>query len=257
MLQIKRGESRHKFSGSGAYMTHVTNLQSMPLDDLAQRCAEETKLYFKNLEHDTRFCFELFRRAILERSSSAWEAIRTQYRSLIAKWVNRWADRHPDFPLASQEHEDFIEDAFIRFWHSFTPEKFGRSQELKAILKYLQMCVHSSTADTWRKMRREQFDQKLERNDDGEESMPAEVGSTPEELVQNDEIWKFIKSRLKDEKEYTVVYTSFHLGLSPRQIIAEYPKAFRDINEIYQCKANVLARLARDPELRKLLNLDD
>ena len=238
-------------------MTYELDPKYMSVESLAQHCAQETRLYFKNLEHDTKFCFELFRRAILERSNSAWEAIRAQYTALIAKWVNHWADRHPDFPLASQEHEDFIEDAFIRFWHSFTPEKFARSQELKAVLKYLKMCVNSSISDTWRKMHREQFDQRLEKNDDGEESAPVNPGPTPEELIQNGEIWQLIKSRLKDEKEYTVVYASFHLGLSPREIIAEYPKVFRGINEVYQCKANVWARLARDSDLRKLLNLDD
>jgi DNA-directed RNA polymerase specialized sigma24 family protein len=238
-------------------MTLETNPEQMSIEALAQRCAQETRLYFKNLEHDTKFCFELFRRAILERSNSAWEAIRAQYSALIAKWVNHWADRHPDFPLARQEHEDFIEDAFIRFWHSFTPEKFGRSQELQAILKYLKMCVNSSISDTWRKMRRQQFDQSLDVDDEREEHGPAEDGPTPEETVQNDELWQFIKTRLKDEKEYTVVYAWFHLGLSPRQIINEYPKVFRGINEVYQCKANVWARLGRDPDLRKLLSLDD
>ena len=235
-------------------MTLETSPEQMSIEALAQQCAQETRLYFKNLEHDTKFCFELFRRAILERSNSAWEAIRAQYSALIAKWVNHWADRHPDFPLARQEHEDFIEDAFIRFWHSFTPEKFGRSQELQAILKYLKMCVNSSISDTWRKMRRRQFDQSLD-VDDGRGS--AEVGPPPEEAVQNDELWQFIKTRLRGNKEITMVYASFYLGLSPRQIIAEYPKIFRDINEVYQCKANVWARLGRDPDLRKLLNLDD
>ena len=106
-------------------------------------------------------------------------------------------------------------------------------------------------------MRRRQFDQQLERNEDGEETAPAESGPTPEELVQNEEIWQLIQSRLKDKKEQTVVYASFHLGFSPRQIFAEHPKVFRDINEVYQCKANVWARLGRDSDLRKLLNLDD
>lgn len=257
MLPIEPGAPPIISMASGAFMIYEIDPENMPIESLAQRCAQETKLYFKNLEHDTRFCFELFRRAILERSNSAWEAIRAQYSVLVARWVNRWADGHPDFPLASQEQEDFIEDAFIRFWHSFTPEKFGRSQELKAVLKYLKMCVFSSTSDAWRKMSREQFDQSLDVDDEREERGPAEDGPTPEETVQNDELWQFIKTRLKDEKEYTVVYAWFHLGLSPRQIIAEYPKVFRDINEVYQCKANVWARLGRDPDLRKLLISDD
>ncbi|HKY55421.1 MAG TPA: hypothetical protein VJM08_13985 [Anaerolineales bacterium] len=238
-------------------MTHETNLQLMTVEDLAQRCAQETKLFFKYLTHETKYCFELFRRAIAERDGLAWRAITIQYKPSVARWVNRWADKHPDFPLAREEEEDFIAEAFERFWNHFTPEKLGKSQTLEAILQYLKMCVNGAVSDTWRKMRRRQFDQQLERNDDGEELAPAESGPSPEERVQNDEIWQVVKSRLKDQKEYTVVYASFHLGFSPRQIIAEYPKVFRDINDVYQCKANIWARLARDPDLRKLLNLDD
>jgi DNA-directed RNA polymerase specialized sigma24 family protein len=238
-------------------MTHEINLQFMTVEDLAQKCAQETKLYFNYLTNDTKYCFELFRRAISERSNLAWKAIIVQYKPSVARWVNRWADKHPDFPLAREEEEDFINEAFIRFWNHFTTDKFGKAQGLDDVLKYLKMCVNSAILDIWRKMQHRQFDQKLESNDDGEESAPVEPGPTPEELVQNDEIWQLIQSRLKDKKEYTVVYASFHLALSPRQIIAEYPNIFQDINEVYQCKANVLARLARDPELRKLLNLDD
>ena len=226
----------------------------MTVEDLAQRCAQETKLFFKYLSHETKYCFELFRRAISERDGLAWKAITIQYKPSVARWVNRWADKHPDFPLAREEEEDFIAEAFERFWNHYTPAKFSKAEGLDAVLKYLKMCVTGAVSDTWRKMRRRQFDQSLDVDDS---RGPAEVGPPPEEAVQNDELWQFIKTRLKGNKEITLVYASFHLGLSPRQIIAEYPKVFRDINEVYQCKANVWARLARDPDLRKLLNLDD
>jgi len=73
--------------------------------------------------------------------------------------------------------------------------------------------------------------------------------ATPEELLQNDEFWKLIKLKSKDPKEYTVVYASFSLALSPREILAEYPDLFHDIKEIYKCKANLLDRLERDSEI--------
>lgn len=235
-------------------MTHEMNLQSMPLDDLAQRCAQETILYFKSRIHDTRYCFELFRRAVSERSELAWNAIIVQYKPSVARWVNRWADKHPDFPLARVEEEDFIDEAFIRFWNHFTPDKFSKSQGLDGILKYMKMCVNSAILDIWRKMQHRQFEPKTDDEDENDALDPAEPGPTPEETLQKGEIWNFIKMRLKDEKEYTVVYASFFLGLSPREILAEFPAMFRDIEEIYQCKANVLARLGRDPDLRDLFN---
>lgn len=234
-------------------MTHEINLHYMTVEDLAQRCAQETKLYFNYLTHDTKYCFELFRRAISERSDLAWKAIIVQYKPSVARWVNRWADKHPDFPLAREEEEDFIDEAFIRFWNYFTPDKFGKAQGLDDVLKYLKTCVNSAILDIWRKMRRRQFDQELE-NDEGEEDTPPESGPTPEEILQKDEFWRLIKTRLKDQKEYTVVYASFNLALSPREIFVEYPNVFSDIKEIYQYKANVLARLGRDPEIRDLFD---
>lgn len=234
-------------------MSHEMNLQSMPLDDLAQRCAQETILYFKSLVHDTRYCFELFRRAIVERSDLAWKAIIVQYKPLVARWVNRWADKHPDFPLAREEEEDFVTEAFERFWKHFTPAKFDKSQGLDGVLKYLKLCVNGAISDIWRKMHRRQFDQQLDDGDDGKGRGPVDSGAKLEDILQNKELWQLIQTRLKDKQEYTVVYASFSLDLSPRQIFAEYPGIFHNIKEVYQCKANVWARLERDPEIREFL----
>lgn len=235
-------------------MSHETNLQLMTLEDLAQRCAQETKLFFNYLSHETKYCFELFRRAISQRDDLAWSAIIVQYKSSVARWVNIWADKHPDFPLAREEADDFVVEAFERFWNYFTPDKFGKSQGLGAVLRYLQMCVNGAISDTWRKMRRRQFDQPLGNNDEDEDQGPSEAESTPEEILQKGELWQLIKKRLKDEKEYVVVYASFNLDLSPREILVEYPGLFHDIKEIYQYKANVIARLERDSEVRELIN---
>ena len=230
-----------------------THVQKMTVDVLAQRCAEETSSYFKYQSNDTRYCFELFRRAIIERDDTAWKALMLQYRPSIARWVNRWVDKHPNFPLLYEEVEDFIAEAFERFWNHFTPEKFSRSPNLEGILKYLKMCVNGTILDVWRKLQRRQLDQNLDNGEAGEGPQPTSVGLTPEAKLQNDEFWELIKTKLRDDKEYTVVYASFDLALSPRQIHAEFPDVFHDIREIYQCKAYVWARLERDPEIRELV----
>ena len=243
--------------GPGIFMFHEVNPQHLPLDDLAQRCAQETESYFNYASHDTKYCFELFRRAISERDDPAWKAIMVQYKPSVARWVNKWVDKHPDFPLANEDAQDFIAEAFERFWRFFTPEKFGKSQSLGAVLSYLQMCVNGAILDSWRKMRRRQFDQELDSKNEDEEQVSPEPEPTPEEILQINEIWRFIRKRLNDEKAYIVAYASLSLDLSPRAILADYPGVFRDIKEIYQYKANVLDRLKNDPEIRKLLKGDD
>lgn len=218
----------------------------MDMDDLARRCAQETDLYFMRQDHDSSYCFELFRRAIQDSNEHALELIIVQYQPLVARWVEKWLNKQPNIPLFHEETQDFIAQAFERFWISFTPEKFDKSHNLPAVLRYLQMCVHGAMTDAWRKSRRFQLEQESGEN----EREVSEAQPTPEDLLQNDEFWQLIKKKCKDPKEYTVVYASFHLDLSPRDILAEYPNEFRDIKEIYQYKANILDRLGRDDEFR-------
>ena len=228
-------------------MSHESNPKSMDVDDLARRCAQETDLYFTRQDHDSRFCFELFRRAIQNGNERALELIIVQYTPLVARWVEKWTNKHPDVPMFHDETQDFIAQAFERFWVSFTPDKFDKSPNLPAVLRYLQMCVYGAMTDAWRKLRRLQIEQ-----DAGEaEQEISDSQPTPEDRLQADEFWQLIKKKCKDPKEYVVVYASFHLDLSPREILAEYSKEFRDIKEIYQYKANILDRLGRDDEFRE------
>jgi len=227
-------------------MSHENDLQHLPVGDLAHKCAQETNLYFTHQDYDSSYCFELFRRAIQNKDERALEVVILQYQPLVARWVERWMAKHPDFSLTNEEDQDFIAQAFERFWISFTPVKFEKSPGLAAVLRYLQMCVNGAITDTWRKLRRIQ----LEQEPRDEEQEYSEHGSTPEDLFQIDEFWELIKKKSKDPKEYTVLYASFSLALSPREILAEYPGLFSDVKEIYQHKANLLNRLERDEEIK-------
>jgi len=245
--QIMNTHASTSFHGVNVdFMSHETKLQHMAVDDLAQKCAQQTDLFFAHHDHDSCYCFELFRRAVRNEDERALEAVITQYQPLVARWVDRWMDKHPDFLFINEEAQDFIAQAFERFWASFTPAKFDKSQSLAAVLRYLQMCVHGAITDAGRKFRRIRLEQEM--RDEVQEF--AQPESTPEDLLQYDEFWQLIKKKLRNPKEYTVVYASFSLTLSPREILAEYPGLFRDIKEIYQHKANLLDRLERDDELK-------
>lgn len=228
-------------------MLHETERKSMAVEDLARRCAQETDLYFTRQDYDSSYCFELFRRAIQNKDERALELIIAQYQPLVARWVDRWMSKHPDLTSFNEEAQDFVAQAFERFWVSFTPAKFNKSPNLAAVLRYLQMCVNGAITDAWRKLRRIALEQELGE----EEREPAELQPSPEDLLERDEFWLLVRKKSRDPKEYIVVYASFYLGLSPREILAEYPDEFRDIKEIYQCKANILDRLGRDEEFRE------
>jgi len=232
-------------------MSHETNLQQMAVADLAQRCADETELYFHHQTHDTQYCFELFRRAIRERDQSAWEMICQQYQPLVTGWVRQ----HPRFESSGEEIQYFVNGTFGKIAGTLTPEKFGGFSDIASLLSYLKMCVHSVIFDYSRRI------DQLNLHDLDEASEEVADDALPEEQVLEQSyrqaFWDLINVRLHDEKERLVIRGAFVLDLKPQEIFEHFRNVFSDVDEIYRVKQNVLSRLRRDPEFRNFLGTDD
>jgi DNA-directed RNA polymerase specialized sigma24 family protein len=233
-------------------MANPADLQSFTLAGITHRCTQETERFFQHLSYDPRYCFELFRRAIVGHSQLAWASVYNQYRPLVAGWV----ERHSAFASCGEEVQYFINRAFEKMWNSLTPDKFRRFPDLKSLLRYLQMCVHSVILDEARKaecttvamedemlLRRSAIDAGDEEND-------------PVDRIHRQQLWAEIQARLQDEQERKVMYGSFVLGLPPRELVAHFDDTFGDVREVYRVKENVLARLRRDAELLSFLGGD-
>ena len=235
-----------------SYMPHPMDLRSLSLSSIAHRCTNETERYFLRQNSDPRYCFELFRRAILHRDELSWKHLYSQYTPLITVWVRR----HPAFLSTGQEAEDFVDLALARIWTTLTPEKFGRFSNLASVLGYLKRCVNSVIMDAVRANERAGIDAQAEAVDD--EGQPG--NQAVEELaltrMQRHALWREIDARMRNEKERLVVYGSFVLALKPRQVYAQYEGKFRDVSEVHRVKENVLARLRRDSTLKALFGQD-
>jgi DNA-directed RNA polymerase specialized sigma subunit len=233
-------------------MPHPTDLQSLTIASIAHRCTSETERYFARQDNDSRYCFELFRRAILHHDQLAWKYLYNQYVPLITVWVRR----HPAFFRTGEEAEDFVDLALERMWAALTPDKFGHFSNLASVLSYLKMCVNSAIMDSVRVNERAGIDAQARAVD--EEGQPA--NQAVEELaltrMQRQALWREINARLRNEKERLVVYGSFVLALKPRQVYAQFQDKFRDVNEVHRVKENVLARLRRDSSLEALFGQD-
>src|SRR5690348_10133353 len=57
--------------------------RQLSLAVLAQHCAIESTHFYRGRSHDTRFAFELFRRAIVDRDDLAWEHLYMHYSPLV------------------------------------------------------------------------------------------------------------------------------------------------------------------------------
>lgn len=233
-------------------MSQPTDLRVSALASIAHRCARETELFFQRQPHDPRYCFELFRRAIADRDQGAWALVYAQYQPLVTRWV----ERHSAFASSGEDVEYFVNRAFEKMWAAINPDKFSRFPDLKSLLRYLQMCVHSAILDQVRQAQHLVILSSVE--DLARGSMPQSPTTDEQALagVYRQQFWDQISTRLRNEQERKVVYGSFVLGLKPREICVQFQRTFRDVREVYRVKENVLARLRRDTELGEVLGHD-
>ncbi len=221
------------------------DLKSMHLHYLRNRCAEESNRFFHRQDHDPRFCYEIFRRALADRDEAAWEYVYQQYQPLVAGWV----ERHSYFQALGEDKEYFVNWAFEKLWIVITPGKFDHFPDLKSILHYLQMCVHSVLTDSMRARERAVL---IEDEAEAPENQaePSKISLEDQVFRQAlaEKLWAILQNKCLDERERLVAYASFVLGLKPAEIHEEYYGRFQDVKEVYRIKENYLARLKRDQE---------
>ncbi|MFQ3660826.1 MAG: sigma-70 family RNA polymerase sigma factor [Chloroflexaceae bacterium] len=222
-------------------------LAAMDLSALMQHCAVESERFYRGQQHDTRFSYELFRRALVERDEAAWEQLYQHYNGLVEGWIRRCSA----FPNSGESSEYFVVGAFAKFWRALSPERFAAFPTLASLLQYLQLCATSVVIDniraqSWSGSRLEETI-----------TLERDPTTAPDEEAMNrldrEEFWRFIDAQLHSEIERVVVYSSFVLGLTPRAIYARHPDLFDTVNDVYNVKRNVLGRLSRNQQLRQLI----
>lgn len=230
-------------------MATQPDLSSFSLNSLQHRCAGETQKFFNRQEHDPTYCYELFRRAILQRDQHAWELVYAQYHALVAGWIQRSTLFH----TLEEDLDYFINRAFEKMWASLTSDKFAGFPDLKSLLRYLQMCSFSALVDSARQLERAAQIAEAELSE--VEPRISIERPDPEDIAIRREqarlLWNMLEERLKSEQERIVLYGSWVQGLKPGEIYQVYPGAFRDTREVYLVKDNLLARLRRDTAMRQ------
>jgi DNA-directed RNA polymerase specialized sigma24 family protein len=220
------------------------------ITDLVDRCAQETDRYFRGDNYDSQFCFEIFRRAILERDQLAWEAVYKQYQILVGKWVQQ----HQGFAASGEEIPYFVNSAFEKIWVALTPDKFRQFTQLASLLSYLKMCVHSVIVDHNRLLERASLCVYVEEAAFEKKVQAGIMEDRVLSQIDRRRFWDAINARLNDDKERRVVYGSFVLALKPRELYDHFCEHFDSVDEIYLIKQNILSRMRHDPEFFKYLS---
>ncbi len=220
--------------------------QTLTLSGLRHRCAQESDRFFNRQAYDPKFCYELFRRAILQRDDQAWACIYSQYQRLVTHWV----ERHAAYSSSGEEAQFFMNRAFEKMWVGISPDKFTTFEDLASLLRYLQMCVHSVMIDF---VRQKEYRLRLEAIEEMPQPLQARDTAVEDHIsaaLSRTELWQWLQTQIKDEKEARVIDGLFVLGLKPREVQDLYPKTFSDVKEIYRVKENLIARLRRSDEVK-------
>jgi DNA-directed RNA polymerase specialized sigma24 family protein len=232
----------------GATDVDTDSPAQMDLFALVRRCAIESERFYHDQPHDTRFAYELFRRAFVDRNEMAWQYIYIHYSPLVERWVRRCGS----FATTGESSDFFVVAAFTKFWRAISAERFYSFASLAALLQYLQLCTNCAVIDTVRSQARN--------GALGEEALSAmhTTQTSPDEealeRVAREEFWKYISAQLHDEAERVVVFSSFIMGMKPGDICHLHPNLFPCVNDVYNTKRCVLGRLSRDQQLRRMLS---
>lgn len=234
----------------------------LTLSGVAHRCADEAARLRAHEPTDWRYCYELFRRAIVERDTQAWNLVCERFWPHVRDWVGR----HRLMNLWPESPDALVGEAFARMWRACSADMFARSQDLTHLLSYLRHCAESALIQHARAIQRRQFDVSLFESDD-ETSAPSQsieslepetpASETPEEIVMHDQnmrmLWQQVERSLHDEQERLVIYACFVLDMKPREIYARHKSLFNDVREVYRVKERVFTRLRNDQQLAELL----
>jgi hypothetical protein len=235
----------------------MEDLIDLTLADLAQQCAQETHNFRRGkVDRNSHYCYELLRRAFMERSDQSWALIYEQYHAQVRSWIRR----HPAYASCRTDEDSLINIVFDRLWSALSPEKFARLKDMGSVMRYMQTCIHSVLIDH---LRAEVPETYVDRDDDESlDQLIAPDGSAKRVVEQHvldeisqSELWALVQHHMKDKRERLVMIASFTWDLAPREIYGNFPETFESVDQIYRIKENILARLRRDEGLRTFLEL--
>ena len=221
-----------------AASTSAPALSALNLKVLAEHCLQEISNYRRGEPYDDQYGLELFRRATILRDEDAWIWLQQCFDELLHNWMRR----HPSREVASRfdSAENYIAQAFERFWQATACNQKLEFNTLTAALGYLRASLNGTILDTLRAYSRPK-----------EVQMP-EPGFAGEPYVEDDEdlgeLWETIQHMLPSVREQRLGYLLFHCGLKPRDIIRYCPQEFSDVQEIYRLRRNIMERLLRNAD---------
>lgn len=230
-----------------------TALQQLKLQTVIQSCQEEAK---QKREAEVGYCFELFRRALVDKKETAWEAIHQQYLHLLLSWIHSRLNVRSTIPTAlvsqSEEANQLAQETFTKFWHTLSKKAdvfVDMFPHIGAVLKYLNQCTISVFLDHQRHQQRlARIQNKLTQNTRDEAvsaGLEARILDNIARKTRLEQFQTWLATNVTDDQEQLVLQLSFERGLTPAEIATDYPQQFANARMVRRIKERVLKRARR------------
>jgi hypothetical protein len=213
-------------------------LQVMNISVLADQCTSEISKYRHGEPYHDRYCLELFRRALVQCDSLAWEVVQHVFNETMIGWMRS----HPlrEAACRFESEENYVARAFTHFRKATVGNQKVDFQTLAAAMKYLRVSLNAALLDTLRTC---SWPKRMPLSEPDEPGKP---------LVENRDaarvVWEVIRNLLPSEREQRLAYLLFHCGLRPRAIVRLYPQEFSEVGEIHRLQRNIFERLLRNAD---------
>ena len=214
-----------------------TSLPGEPsLQVLAALCLAEIDNYRRGEPYTERYGLELLHRALMNRDQEAWIWVQHCFRGMVYGWVRR----HPQRAMACrlESEENYIAQAFERFWQATACHQQLQFKTLAAALQYLRVSLHGAVLDTLRAYQRPREVSLPEPGAVGEPSM--------EDVTCDNELWDILKGLFSNPREQRLAYLLFHCGLGPREIVHVCSSEWSSVHEITALRRTIIERVLRN-----------
>jgi RNA polymerase sigma factor (sigma-70 family) len=214
---------------------------------LADRCRENNEKYRHDpSSSDSRYCFELLRRAIWQVDEEAWDHVYKIYSKQIETKIRSRLDS------ASRETvEDLVQQTWARLYKNITPDTWQDFPDLPRLLSYMNRSAISVTIDHLRQLQRRREKIKLAEELDENSQNNEPDTEVIQELLQK-QLWRCIRQVCKDSDEKLLAELVWIYKLKPQAIAAEYPDKFDDAADVSRRKRNLKERLQRAPCMQRI-----
>jgi hypothetical protein len=212
--------------------------EALTVSQLAALSLIELDNYRRNEPYTDAYGVELVRRATVQADQEAWACMQHCFSGFVLGWFYRHPSRETACRLESEEN--YVAQAFERFWQATTLTRRLEFSTLAAALQYLRLSLNAAIVDALRAYARSREVSLPEPGDPGEPYV--------EDVASSSEVWEVLQTMLPDEREQRLAYLLYHCGLKAREIVRFCPQEFSDVREIYRLRRCIMERLLRNVE---------